>query len=221
MFAIGGGGEAGDPQVDTDRGSGRFEGPGGHLVAGQDQHPAAPLMANLDGLDPAFHSAVDADLYLSDSLQVHPAGVRLPTAAITVLGPFDTVEPVRWLEPGVARRLASVDPPEEAGERPAQPAQRRLLGRERPHRHIRPDRPDLLELRRLLRVGDAGPSQPPGVSSFLEGGVVQLAVRCQALPQGDMLASGGSKPEFVGPPQTDSPWYPSPNSPSLRRPEAK
>jgi hypothetical protein len=87
MFAIGGGGEAGDPQVDTDRGSGRFEGPGGHLVAGQDQHPAAPLMANLDGLDPAFHSAVDADLYLSDSLQVHPAGVRLPTAAITVLGP--------------------------------------------------------------------------------------------------------------------------------------
>jgi Rieske Fe-S protein len=34
-------------------------------------------------------------------------------------------------------------------------------------------------------------------------------------------ASGRSKPEFVGPPRTDSPWYPSPNSPSLQRPEAK
>ena len=199
MLAVGGGGEADDPDIDTDRGPGGFKGPGGHLVTGQDQHPAAPFAANLDRLDPALDLAVDGDLHVPDPLQVHPARVGLPTAAITVLGPFDTVEPVRRLEPRVAGRLAGLDPPEEPGERPVQPAQRRLLGREGPRRHIRPDLPDVLELSRLVPVGDTGSPQPPGVPSFLQGGVVQLAVGCQTLPQGDLLACGGPQPELVGP----------------------
>jgi hypothetical protein len=149
------------------------------------------LAANLDGLDPTLDLAVDGDLHLSDPLQVDPAGVGPPTAAVAVLGPFDTVEPMRWLEPRVAGRLASLHPTEEPGERPVQTAQRRLLGRERPRRHIGPDFPDLLELSRLILIGDAGLPQPPCVPSFLQGGVVQLTVRRQALAQGEMLASGG------------------------------
>src|SRR5215218_1361695 len=115
------------------------------------------------------------------------------------LGPFHAVEPVRWLEPRVAGCLAGLDPPEEPGERPVQPAQRRLLGREGPHRHIRPDLPDLFELRRLVPVRHTGSPQPPGVPSFLQRGVVQLSMGRHASLQGGMLASGGPQPKPVGP----------------------
>ena len=143
------------PTSMTDCGLGGLQGPGRHLVTGQDQHPAAPFAADLDGLDPALDLAVDGDLHVSDPLQVDPAGVGLPAAAVAVLGPFHAVEAVRRLEPRIAGRLAGLDPPEEPGEGPVQTAQRRLLGRERPRRHIRPDLPDLLELSRLLPVGDS------------------------------------------------------------------
>jgi hypothetical protein len=206
MLALGGGGEADDTNIDTDRCSGRFERPGRHLVTGQDQHPAAPLAANLDGLDPTLDLAVDGDLHLSDPLQIHPAAVGPPPAAVTVGGPLNAIEPVGSLEPRVAGCLASLHPTEEPGERSVQPAQRRLLGRERPYRHVRPDLPDLSELGRLVPIGDTGSPQPPRIPSFLQGGVVQLAVRRQALPQGDVLASGGTQPKLVGPPHT-APHY--------------
>jgi hypothetical protein len=201
MLAVGGGGEAGDPDIDTDRGPGGFQEPGGNLVTGKDQHPAAALAANLDGLNSALDPAMHRDPHVTDPLQVHPAGVGLPSAAITILGPFDAFESVRRLEPRVAGRLADVHPPEEPGEGPVQSAQGCLLGRERPHRHIRPD---LLELGRLIPIGDTDSPQPPCVASFLEGGIVQFVVRRQALPQGDVLAGGGSQPEPIRPPHSAS-----------------
>src|SRR5215207_3716417 len=177
LSAVGGGGEAGDPDVDADRGPVWFKGAGGHLGIGQDQHPAAPFAANLDRLDPTLDLAVDGDLHVPDPLQIDPTGVGLPTAAVTVPGPLDTVEPARRPEPWIAGRLARSCPPEEPGEGPVQTAQRRLLGRKRPRRHIRPDLPNLLELRRLVPVEDSGVLQPPRVPSFLQPGVVQLTVR--------------------------------------------
>src|SRR4029453_8836739 len=108
--------------------------------------PASPVAANLDGLDPALDLAMEGGLDVPNALQVHSAAVGLPTAAIPVPRPFDAVEAVCSLEPGVAGRLAGLPPPEEPRARPVQPAQRRLLGRERPHRHVRPDLPDLFEL---------------------------------------------------------------------------
>jgi hypothetical protein len=202
MLAIGGGGEAGDTHVQADRGPGRFKGSSGYVGTRQDQHPAAPFLANLDRLDPALDLAVDGSLHVADPLQVHPGGLGPPAAAITVLGPCDAVEPVRRLEPRIAGRLAGAHPPEEAGEGPIQAAQGRLLGRKRPRRHIRSDRPDLLELCRLVPIGDTGSSQPPGVLSLLQGRVVQLPVRGQALSQGDMLAGGRPQPKRVRPPHT-------------------
>jgi hypothetical protein len=166
------------PNIDTDRCSGRFERPGRHLVTGQDQHPAAPLAANLDGLDPAFHPAVDGDPYVPDALQVHPAAVGLPTAAVTVGGPLDAIEAVGSLEPRVARRPAGLHPSVESGERPVQPAQRRLLGRERPYRHVRPDLPDLLELGRLVPTGPTGPHRRHWLPSAATHPVVPAGRRC-------------------------------------------
>jgi hypothetical protein len=130
------------------------------------------LAANLDGLDPAVDLAMHAGLHVPDPLEVDPVAVGLPTTAITVDGPFDTVEPVRWLEPRIAGRLAGSHPSEEAGEGPVQAAQRRLLRRERPHRHIRPDLADVFELGRLIPVRDAASPQPPRVPSFLQSCVV-------------------------------------------------
>jgi hypothetical protein len=193
MLAVRGGGETGDPRIDAGRGLGGPQGPGRHLVTGQHQHPSAPFPADLDGLDLAFDRAV------ADPLQ---AGIGPPTAAIPILGPLDTVEPVRWLEPRVAGRLAGFHPPEGSGEGPVEPTQRRLLGGERPHCRIRPDPPDLLQLGRLIRVGDTGSSQPPRVPSLLQGGVVQLTVGGQASAQGEMLTGGRPHPELVGPPHT-------------------
>jgi hypothetical protein len=197
MSAVGGGGEASDPEIDTDCRPGGRQGPHRHLVARQDEHPPAPLAANLNGLDPALDPAVGGDPHVPDSLQIHLAGVGLPSAAITVAGPFDTVEPMRWLEPRIAGRLADFHPPVERGERPVQAAQRRLLGRERPHRRIGADLPDLFELSRLVPIRDAGSPHLPGVPSFLQSCVVQLAVRGQALPQGDMLTRGRPQPEHI------------------------
>ena len=158
VFAIGSGGEAGDPDVDADRGPGGLQGPRRHLVTGQDQHPPAPFAADLDGLDPAVDLAVDGDLSLPDPLQIDPADLGLPAAAVAVLGPFDTVEAVRRLEPRIAGRLPGSDSPVEAGEGPVQTAQGRLLGRERPRRDIRSDRADVFELGRLVPVRDAASS---------------------------------------------------------------
>jgi hypothetical protein len=157
------------------------------------------LAANLDGLDPALDLAMEGSLDVPNTLQVDPAAVGLPTAAVTVGGPLNAIEAVCSLEPRVAGRLAGLHPSVEPGERPVQTAKRRLLGRERPHRHVRPDLPDLFELGRLVPIGDTGSPQPPRIPSFLQGGVVQLAVRRQALPQGDVLASRGTQPELVGP----------------------
>jgi hypothetical protein len=199
VLAVGGCGEAGDPNIDTDRSPGGHQGPGGDTVAGQDKHPAAPFATNLDGLDPPLDPAMDGDLHLPDPLQVHPSGIGQPSTAVTVLRPGNTVEPVRRLEPRVARRLAHLHPPKEGSEGPVQAAQGRLLGRERPQRNIRPEPSDLFELGRLVPIGDTDSPTPPRVASFLQGSVVQLAVRRHTLAQGDMLTSGGAQPELIGP----------------------
>jgi hypothetical protein len=199
MLAGRGGGEAGDPHVDTGSLSGWLQGPSRHVVAGQHQHPPPPFTAHLNRLEPALRPAVHGDLHVPDALQVDAAGLGVPPAAVTVFGPLHRIEPVSRLESRVAGRVAGLDPPEERGERPVQAPQRRLLGRERPHSDIGSDLADILELSRLVPVGDALSVQTPGVMAFLEGSVVQLPVRRQAPSQSHMLAGGGPHPELVGP----------------------
>src|SRR3977135_221684 len=88
------------------------------------------------------------------------------------------VEPVHATEPGIARLLTGLDPPEERGERLAEAPQRGLLAGERPAAlALRVERPDLLKLRRLVPVADARfRPMPVRVPAFPQRPVIERAV---------------------------------------------
>src|SRR6478672_6613234 len=134
-------------------------------------------MANLDRLYSPTHFAVRADLNLPDALQVHPRAVRMPAGAITIFGPFNSVEPTAPLEPRIANLPTGFDPSEESIEGFVEPAQRSLLAGIRPHGHIRSHTADLRRLGRLIRVPDPGLAMHPAIATFLQGRIVELAVR--------------------------------------------
>jgi hypothetical protein len=93
----------------------------------------------------------------------------IPPAAVPVLGEVDRVEPVDTPETRIPGCPAGLDPTEERRERFVQPAQGGLLRGERPVAlTLRIERPDLLELGRLLPVLDARlRGMAVGVAAFL------------------------------------------------------
>ena len=200
-----GGDQGGHAHVDPDhcpRGGKRL---GGHVVAGQDHVPAAAFPLDADRLHPAAHWAVLMHADMPDSLEPHERGrgvigLGVPAAAVTVLRPFDRVEPTASLEAGETRLLPGLKAAEERGERPIEPSQGGLLGGERPSAlPVRVVGSDVLQLGRLVFVPDRHTCLAVGGAAVLQRRVVQLAVVLQARGERDLLAAGWAKQEFVGP----------------------
>src|SRR4029077_5389180 len=99
----------------------------------------------------------------------------------------------------VSRLPPGLDAPEEAVERPLQPAQRGLLGGERPTPLLGALLPNLLELGGLVTVTDADPSTPR-LPALLQRGVVEGAVIAEAGVEGNVLLACGPQAELEGPP---------------------
>jgi acyl-CoA dehydrogenase-like protein len=123
------------------------------------------------------------DLSISTFTGVHSA---LAMASIALLGSEEQKQ--RFLPPmarlekigaRVAGLVSGLDPPEQRGERLVQATQRRcLLAGERPAAlTFRVERPDVLQLRRLVPVADAGfRHMPVGGPAFLQRPVIERAV---------------------------------------------
>jgi hypothetical protein len=170
VLTVAGGGETDNPDVDTGLAAGHGQRIRRDVVTGEHQHPAASRTLDLDRLHPTLNLAVQVDLDLADALQIHPVLLCQPTGAIPIFGPLHTVESARTLKPRIPcldAGLGRLDPPEEPGERLIESAQRGLLTRKRPHRHIRARRPDLAQLRRLIPVVDAGLAVRPRIPALL------------------------------------------------------
>src|SRR4029077_12113666 len=105
----------------------------------------------------------------------------------------------------VSRLPPGLDAPEEAVERPLQPAQRGLLGGERPAPLLGALLPNLLELGGLVTVADADPATPR-LPALLQRGVVEGAVVPEAGVECDVLLSSGPQAELEGPPHRLHSW---------------
>ena len=178
---------------------------GWHVVAGQDHVPAVALPLDADRLHPAAYGAVLVHADMPDSLEPHERGLGVfglgvPAAAVTVLRPFDRVEPAAALEAGEARLLPGLKAAEERGERLIQPSQGGLLGGKRPSAlPVRVVGSDVLQLGRLVFVPDRHTCLAVGGAAVLKGRVVQLAVVLQARGERDLLAASGTQQELVRP----------------------
>jgi hypothetical protein len=207
VLTIAGGDETSDTDIDTNLTAGGRQRGCGHLVAGQDQHPAPALAPDLDRLHHTGRRAVCGDFHLSDALQVHPVCVGMPAGAVTVFGPLHTVESASTLEARISWCATGFHPPEEPVEGPVEPAQRGLLGRKRPRRHILACCPNLAQLRRLIPIPNPGLAVRPPVPAFLQRSVIEFAMPIQTMLQGDVLPGGRAHPEIECPPHaTTSHW---------------
>jgi hypothetical protein len=120
----------------------------------------------------------------------------MPAGAITIFGPFNSVEPTAPLAPRIANLPTGFDPSEESIEGFVEPAQRSLLAGIRPDGHIRSHTADLRQLGRLIRVPDPGLAMHPAIATLLQGRVVELAVRLDTRRQCDVLASAWTQPNL-------------------------
>src|SRR4030081_60297 len=127
-------------------------------------------------------------------------------------GAITRVDPVPPTDPGIARLLPGLDPPEERGERLVEAPQRGLLAGERPAAlALRVERPDLLKLRRLVPVADAGfRHMPVGGPAFLQRPVIERAVIPKHLRQRLRLLGRRAEEELKRAAQSAPP---SPSSP--------
>ncbi len=203
VCAVGGGQKVRDTHVDPDDRTRGGQGFGWYVVAGEDGVPAVPLPLHRDRLDPAAYGPVLVDADVTDALEAYAGlwvvGGGVPAAPVAVLGEGHRVEVADALEPGVSRRLTGLDAAEERLECLVQAAQGGLLGGERPAAlTLRVERPDLLELGRLVAILDARPGDVPvGVAAFLQGSVVQRAVIPQHLAQRDRLTDRRAQQKLI------------------------
>src|SRR3982074_2195639 len=139
-------------------------------------------------------------------------GVQSQRQPSPSLGNSGRVEPVHATEPGIARPLTRLDPPEERGERLVEAPQRGLLVGERPAAlALRVERPDLLKLRRPVPVADAGfRHMPVGGPAFLQRPVIERAVIPRHLRQRLRLLGRRAEEEPIRAAQSAPP---SPSSP--------
>ena len=222
-------GEHVDSHIDTSGSTGGFEGLGGHVVAGEHEHPFAALSSHPDRLERALHGPVRGHFYITDTLEVHPARLGFPPAAVAVFGPLHTVEAASGLEAGIAGLGAAAHPREERPERLVQSAQGGLLGRERPPGHFRSGCPDVAQLGGLGAVTNRclgpGRAEEPiraadhpfvGFAAFLEGGVVDLPVVVEACLEAQVLSFGRAQPELIGPSHAGVPHWCSMYCPTVR-----
>ncbi len=201
---VGGGGEVGDAHIDTGAPPSSGQWISGYLVTGEDQHPVAALSADLDRLDSTYHLPVCGDLDVPDALQINAVGVPVPAGTVTVLGPLHTVKPASAFKPWISRLPTAFHPSEKTVESLIKPAQRGLLTRERPHRHIRASTTDLTQLGGLIPVADGGLAMRPGLPTLLQRRVVKLSMGFQTRRQSHVLARCRTHPKLVSPPHVDA-----------------
>jgi hypothetical protein len=143
------------PQINAGRGQGR----GGYLSVGQlarkHHMPAIGLALEGDCLDRALNWPMQLHLEKADMLEVDTCGVTVPLATIAEGRELDGIEAVAALEARIPRCLARLHPPEERLEGPVQAPQRCLAAREVGACQIGVGGALVLQMRRLLAVGDA------------------------------------------------------------------
>src|SRR5215207_3963243 len=216
-LSVAGGQEPRHSYVDTDRPARRRQ--RRRLGLGDDEHvPAATLPLELQGLHPANHRPVLVHPDSPDRLEGRvrpPATVSgLPFGAV----PSDEenlVEALPRLEAWVADRpllevlaLHPSLPPGPLGaphaleigpEHHIEATEGLLLGgKGMAALPVRVGGADLLELGRLVTVGDAEVAHAPGLAALLEGGVVEIAVVGQQPHRPALLRTGGIGAELVG-----------------------
>src|SRR5690606_23503874 len=203
VLAVAGGREVFDTHVDADGPAGCGKRRSGHVVAGQDDEPPVHLALDADRLHPALHRTMLVHADVADALQAHAdLGVvrgGVPPAPVAVFREVDGVKVPFALEPWVSGFVAVADAAEERLERLIQPAQSRLLRRERPPAlSVRVCGSDVFELCGLVAVANAGLRRVRvGVAAFLQRSVVQVAVVGQHLPHRLLLLAGRAAKELV------------------------
>lgn len=153
--------------------------------------PMLALPGDGELLDCSAHRPVHLHLDAADTLNAD--GIAEPLTSVAV-DECDGVEAPGRPEARVAGFLALLDAGEERGERFVQSAQRLLLGRERPA--ALPERigvANVLQLVGLHPVADRRSTHPEGVTTLLEGGVVEVAVIAEHRLKHDNLAAGRVK----------------------------
>jgi hypothetical protein len=133
----------------------------------------------------------------------HLAAARLgvPPAAVPVLGPLDRVEPAASPKPRVAGLLPTFHAAEEGGVWLVEPAQRGLLGAERPPAlPVRVGSADVLQVAGLLAVPDCRARPLVSGPAVLQRPVVQLPVVFQHRHQGRLLPRRRPDQELIRPP---------------------
>ena len=204
VYSVGGGCETSDSQIDSDLPPSAWQRINWDVVARQDQRPPPTLAADLNCLDQADDLSVRSDLHLPNPAQIHPVGVGMPTGAVAVFGPLHTVEPSAALKSRIPWCRTVFHTSKESVEGAIQSAQRGLLARKRPYRHVGTISPNVLELTGLGAVADGRAAMPPRILAFLQCRVVQLPMRFQTRRQCEMLAYRRSHPELVGSPHVET-----------------
>lgn len=198
LVAVAVGQEAGDSHVDPDDRTRSRQRVSGYLVTGQDEEPTAPLPLDLHRLDPALDFPVGGDFHVPDALEVDAGVFAVPLAGVAMGGPDNGVEPVGRFEPRVPRGLAGFDPSEECLHGPVEFAEGCLFGSGAPAGNVGSDRSDERQVSGLIFELDPNPCLSPRLPPLLEGSVVQLPMRVEAIVQGYMLTAGRPHPELVG-----------------------
>jgi hypothetical protein len=199
-LTVGGGGEPGDSDIQTDlpTGGGQLH---GLLLDDNDDIPPAPLALAPQRLYPADDLPVGFNLHLADTLKVRrgPPTLDVAPAGTVTVHRVDRVPAGRGLEARIASPAASPHSLEENLEGAVQAAQGLLLAGERPPALAVPVSPaDLDELRGLVAVADCH-AAAPSLPALFQGGVVQLAMGFQQGSGVLLLSPGGISAELVGP----------------------
>lgn len=202
VAAVGGDGEVCDPQIDTDLPSGGRQRVARDVVARKNQHPSAPLPADLDRFHPPEHLPVRGDLDLSNTSQIDALLIGMPAGSVTVFRPLHAVKSTGAFESRVSSLTSSFQSMEEEFKRLVEPTQCGLLTRIGPHRYIRANNTYLGQLCGLVFVRDPGSPLYPSIPTLLQGGVIQLAMGVQTRRQSDVLARCWAHSKFVSAPHT-------------------
>lgn len=167
-------------------------------IRDEDDVPLSTAVFDGDGLDLSLDRSMQLDLDMSDVLKVEPS-VVLEAASVAVGWELDEAEAVAALEAGVARLFTGLQPSEECVERTIQSAKRRLRAGKVRRGKARVGPARLLELARLLAVGDASPLRFVRVPAFSERRVVQASVGLEYRGEGLGLGAVGVEPVSVSP----------------------
>lgn len=202
VAAVGGDGEVCDPQIDTNLPAGGRQRVARDVVARKNQHPSAPLPADLDRFHPPEHLPVRGDLDQSNTSQIDALLIGMPARSVTVFRPLHAVKSTGAFKSRISSLTSGFQSMEEELKRLVEPTQCGLLTRIGPHRYIRANNTYLGQLSGLVFVRDPRSPLYPSIPTLLQGGVIQLAMGVQTCRQSGVLARCWAHSKFVSAPHT-------------------